>query len=260
MLLAALLSCDSVRGAADSTLTFVLGRPADAAGGDCKVAEWTAPWGKTLKACLDPSVAVDVTRGDLRGFRTDDREFVDGKVSAVLTGIHGLDIPLLVAATRDLPRAEAILSAWNAVERVISSEIALQPIRSVSVSQLITTPQRWFGKRVSVTGYLGELLMLSESFDGEPGVHVQSRTQEQIDALSVCQDRWVEVVGVVDSHIGLPELTRVERVRVTPGGPDCWPQEPPRQSAHPATPRTRDHPSSTTYRSNRSSASRNAGS
>lgn len=124
----------------------------------------------------------------------------------------------------------------------------------ISLVQLIATPERWFGERVSVTGYLGSfssLFLSRERADAlDSAVRVVTRTREESDALAACQGRWVHVEGLVESNLGLPELTRVERVWTGADGPHCWPP-----GSRPS------QVSSTTYRNNRSSNdSRNDGS
>src|SRR5262249_50337825 len=82
--------------------------------------------------------------------------FFDRSLSIVLPADEILGFPSIVAATRDVSRAEALVSGWDTrVERVISSEIGSQSLEDVSLVQLIATPSAWIGKRVRVQGYLG---------------------------------------------------------------------------------------------------------
>ena len=189
LLLGALVACDGLHRSVGPTLTFVLGRLADAGVADCNLAEWTAPWGKSYRICMDPSTAVEVTRRDFYGLRIEDRKYGDqtwyvvsarfasrfveplwktlssddavyavlanGNVSAVLPGIEIGEHHPLLAATRDLAQAEAFAAQWDApVDRMISKELAEHAI-IVSLVQLIAAPERWAGKRVTVQGYLG---------------------------------------------------------------------------------------------------------
>jgi len=270
VLVCALGSCAHSDAPPTAKLAIVTGDPAGEATAGCDLAEWTAPWGKIYRACLDPSTAVDVTRRDLYWLRIQDRQygeqtwylvsahlaggltkrvwdplraqperpyavFIDGDLSAVLPGMEIVDYPSLLAATQDLSRAEAIAHAWEVpVVRMISEEIAAQPTYSVSLVQLIASPHRWMGKKVSVHGYLSSpssTLYLSrehaEASDFESAVQVLPPSDEQgRAAVRACEGRWVVVDGFVDDHGGLPEITRLERLSAS-DGPDCWPVEPP---------------------------------
>jgi hypothetical protein len=157
--------------------------------------------------------------------------YADGELSVVTPGIAILEFPCLIAATQELSRAETLAYAWGTpVDRVISTEIASQPLLAPSLVQLLVAPHSWFGKRVSVQGYFGPYLELylsrehSEVFDHASAVSVRPpSTPDGVAALEGCQGNWVLMEGFVDSDRGLPVLTRLERVSPFPKGPQCWP-------------------------------------
>jgi len=191
------LSLASCGGSADpprSTLSLVTGHAPVEHEMDCRLAEWTAPWGKSYRLCMDPSTAVEVTRRDLYGLRIEDRKYGDQtwyvvsarlaskfvdplweslrsdeklyavlanhNVSVVLPGIAIGEPRALLAATLNLAQAEAFAAQWDApVDRMISQELASQHAVLVSLVQLIAAPERWAGKRVTVQGYLGDELL-----------------------------------------------------------------------------------------------------
>jgi len=286
-------------------LTIVAGRLARwPVSGGCEVVDWTAPSGRSTQVCLESASAIEIRRGDVRGFRIEDRRLgaktwyvvsvlledesyvailrelrgalppaahktipdpnepdffpgcdtpyavlVDGKPSVVLplrtmSRIRYAD--LVVGATRELPRAEAIAASWGLpVTRVIAAEIAAQPLQNVSLEDLIAKPSDWVGKRISVRGYLfgGRLFVSREqaemlelpsrasielAFDagtadmcvGDYGSEYGSLTAFSASAFPACQSEWVQVEAFVDStRGGSPELTRIERIAWN--GTDC---------------------------------------
>ena len=289
LLAAALMSCAGAHPGRSPTLTIVFGRPADGPGEACALAEWTAPWGATRRACLDASSTVRVTRSDVAGFRIEDRQFgdrtwyvvsahfagglsdrlwervrppplspseippdasiteirehlpdpspyavlVDDEVAAVLPGIAIGEFDFMVLVTEELQRAEAFAYAWGVpVDRAIAAEIAAEPVRPVSMVQLLASPKHWFGKRVSVQGFYSSLSSLflsrehAEVFDYDSAVVVRGpATAQQAAALSGCEGRWVLIQGFVQEYRSLPEITRLERLEAFPGGPRCWPPQ-----------------------------------
>lgn len=249
-------------------LALVLGVPAgEPAAADCELAEWTAPWGKSYRMCRDASTEIEIEHRDIHGFRIEDRQFgdqtryfvtvrlanqfvdplaetlrsaeklyavlVDGEVSVVLPGVAIGEQFSLVAVTDDLTRAEELTRRWDApVDRVISAEIAALPMYSPSLIQLIATPERWAGKRVSVQGYLSSWPSLfvsrehAEAQDVSSAVRLAFVSEEGIRAASTCANHWVLMHGFVElDRGGLAELTHVERVWAFPDGPHCWPAE-----------------------------------
>jgi hypothetical protein len=157
---------------------------------------------------------------------------VDGRSSVVQPAIGIDEFDSLVAVSQDLSRAEAIAYGWGVpVTRVISAEIATQPMLSVSMVQLIANPSAWIGKRIAVQGYLPKAVLglylsrdHAESFDHASSVDLlQPATDARSsEVLSACEGKWVLVEAFVDSHRGLPRLTHVERITAF-SDRDCWP-------------------------------------
>lgn len=108
--MAAVLGCVSPTEPMGSRLTIIAGGPVpEQIPPDCELAEWTAPWGKVERTCLDRSIAFDITRADLYGLRLEDRRYCDETwylVSILLGEIkgriwHALEAPPL--APTDIP-------------------------------------------------------------------------------------------------------------------------------------------------------------
>jgi hypothetical protein len=240
----------------------------------CALAAWTAPWGTAMAICLESSGVEITPRDvqefriedrrfgeeswyfvsahlseDLRNRiwevleapgseGVDDRPYailVDGESSVVQPAIGIDQVDALVAVSQDLPRAEAIAYGWGVpVTRVISAEIATQPMRSVSMVQLIADPSAWVGKRISVQGYMPKAVLglylsreHADRLDHASSIHLVPPTADAagVEALTACEGRWVLVEAFVDSDRGLLRLDHVERVTGFPDRP-CWPPPP----------------------------------
>jgi hypothetical protein len=74
LLLAIATACASSPPPPGPRLAVVAGRLARwPASGNCDLVEWTAPTGRATRICVESSTTIEITRGDIRGFRIEDR-------------------------------------------------------------------------------------------------------------------------------------------------------------------------------------------
>ena len=109
LLACALLACAGPHRSADPTLAFALGRPADAGGEDCALAEWTAPWGKSYRMCRDASTEIEIEHRDIHGFRIEDRQFGDQTRYFVTVRLANQFVDPLAETLRSAEKLYAVL-------------------------------------------------------------------------------------------------------------------------------------------------------
>jgi hypothetical protein len=251
-----------------SLLAFVPGTRAEDAASSCSPVSWSGSLGDPVLICLDASKAIEVPRSEIYSTRIEDRTVDDrtwylvsvfmtqrmetklreafvsprndmpyavtigGRVSfAYQSGSAALNWPVPISESQDLASAEAIARAWGTpVERMLSTEIAEQPVLAATMVQLLATPERWFGKRLAVQGFLSSSLLelyLSRdhaaAMDGSSSVLLLGpRNEDELVAWQKCADSWVEVTGFADRNQGgTIDLTRIEKIRSK--NLQCWP-------------------------------------
>src|SRR5206468_9185770 len=88
--MAIVAACASSGRAPSPRISIVAGRLARwPVSGGCEVVEWTAPSGRSTRVCLDSSTAIEIERGDVRGFRIEDRQQGDQTWYVVSTFLSG---------------------------------------------------------------------------------------------------------------------------------------------------------------------------
>jgi hypothetical protein len=260
-------------------LEFVPGARAESAAASCSPVSWSGSLGDPVVICLDASKAIEVPRSAIYSTRIEDRT-VDGRtwylVSVFLTqrfqnrlreafelpsgdapyavsiggrvsfayhsGVTAGNWPVLVSESSDLASSEQIARAWGTpVERMLSQEIAEQPVLVATMVQLLATPERWFGKRLVVQGFLphsGELYLSREhaqAADASSVLLLGPRSEEEESAWSECVGAWVEVTGFADRNRGgTIDLTRIEKIRSIPKNVQCWPPPDSRRPRRPS--------------------------
>lgn len=251
------------------TLAFVPGHLPSEKDSNCELTNWSGSWSPPTNICLDSVDTVELNRADIYGFRIHDR-FVDGQtwyfVSAHITGemrqrlwkatgssvlrphaiiangsvvlvmpSSGGPSPIILAISDSLDQAEALAYSWGApVERQISTEIREQPVRLVSLVQLLADPMAWVGSRVLVKGFLSNAMFGSPHLyisqenaianDFMSSISVSDSTENGSLTRSDCIGKWVEVSAYLTTGDGELYLSRVEKIRPTtpPNTTSCW--------------------------------------